>query len=112
MYAGVLTAILRQTDLEESFRFVQGLYDEVVIPLVRQAPGYRSALTLFDRGLGVATSIVIYETESDAHHLDPSGEQWGRLFAAFGPERLQRLQSILAEPLNRRVHQVTLQDAL
>ena len=112
MYAGVLTATLRQANLEESIRFVQGLYDDVVIPFVRQAPGYRSALTLFDRGLGTATSIVIYDTEAQAHHLDPAGEQWARLFAAIGPERRQRLEGILTEPLHRRVHEVTLQDAL
>lgn len=112
MYAGVLTAVLRQTDLEGNIRFVERLYDEVVIPFVRQAPGYRGALTLFDRGLGIATSIVLYETEADAHHLDPTGEQWRHLLDTILPEQRQHLQSILAEPLNRRVHEVKTQESL
>ena len=48
----------------------------------------------------------------DAHHLDPGGEQWTRLFAAIGPERRQRLESLMSEPLHRRVQEVTLRDTI
>ena len=112
MFAGVLTATLRRGELEEGIRFVHELYEGTVIPFVRQAAGYRGAFTLFDRGLGTATSIVLYETEADAHHLDPGGEQWTRLFAATGPEQRQRLESLMSEPLHRRIQEVTLQDTL
>ena len=110
MFAGLLTTTLRKSQLEEGIRFVRQLYDEVVVPFVRAAPGYRGVCTVVDRGLGTVVSMVVYETEADAQHLEQGGEQWVELFAKIGPERLRQLQDFQTEPIHRRVAEVLVLD--
>ena len=103
MFAGVLTATVQQGRLDEGSRFVGQLYDEVVLPFLRESPGYRGAITLFDRRLGTVTGVVVYETETDARYLDQGGAAWVALFARIGPERERALIGFLTEPIHRRV---------
>jgi hypothetical protein len=110
MYAGVLTATVQQGRLDEGSKFVGQLYDEIVLPFLRQSPGYRGAATLFDRGLGTVTGVVLYDTEADAHYLDQGGEAWATLFAKIGPERERELIGFLTEPIHRRVQQIVALD--
>ncbi len=111
MYAGMLTTTLRKADFEEGVRFVQQLYDEVVIPFTRRLHGYRGAFTLVDRGRGEITGIVLYETEDDARQLAFQGDLWRQLFAEIGPEREGTLRGFLAAPLERRIQHVIAHDA-
>ena len=110
MFAGVLTATMRQGQIAEGSDFITRLYDEVVIPFLRESPGYRGAFTFVNRGLGTITGVVLYATEADAHHLDQGGAAWGELFARIGPERERQLAALLTEPIHRRVHAIVAQD--
>lgn len=110
MFAGVLTATVQQGRLDEGSRFVGQLYAEIVLPFLRESPGYRGAITLFDRGLGTGTGVVLYDTEADAHYLDQGGAAWAALFARIGPERERALLGFLTEPIHRRVHETVALD--
>jgi ABC-type sulfate transport system substrate-binding protein len=110
MFAGVLTATMRQGQIAEGSDFVAQLYDEVVIPFLRESPGYRGAFTFVNRGLGTVTGVVLYATEADAHQLDQGGTAWVELFARIGPERERQLAALLTEPIHRRVHAIVAQD--
>lgn len=111
MYAGMLTTTLRKAQFEEGLRFVQQLYDDVVIPFTRRLNGYQGAFTMVDRGRGEITGIVLYATEADARQLTQQSDLWGQLFAEIGPERETQLRNYLAAPLERRVQHIISQDA-
>jgi hypothetical protein len=110
MYAGMLTTTLRKAQFEEGVRFVQQLYDEVVIPFTRRLNGYQGAFTMVDRGRGEITGIVLYATEEDARQLSFQGDLWRDLFAEIGPEREAKLRGYLAAPLERRIQNIIAQD--
>jgi hypothetical protein len=110
MYAGMLTTTLRKAQFEEGLRFVQQLYDEVVIPFTRRLSGYQGAFTLVDRGRGEITGIVLYATEADARQLNQQGDLWRQLFAEIGPERETMLRNYLAAPIERRIQNIIAQD--
>ena len=110
MYAGMLTTTLRKAQFEEGLRFVQQLYDEVVIPFTRRLNGYQGAFTMVDRGRGEITGIVLYATEDDARQLNFQEGLWRELFAEIGPEREAKLRSYLAAPIERRIQNIIAQD--
>ena len=110
MFTGVLTATVQQGRLDEGSRFVGQLYAEIVLPFLRESPGYRGAITLFDRGLGTVTGVVLYDTEAHAHYLDQGGAAWAALFARIGPERERALIGFLTEPIHRRVQEIVALD--
>jgi hypothetical protein len=111
MYAGMLTTTLRKAQFEEGVRFIQQLYDDVVIPFTRRLSGYQGAFTMVDRGRGEITGIVLYATEADARQLNQQSDLWRQLFAEIGPEREAALRNYLAAPLERRVQNIIAQDA-
>jgi quinol monooxygenase YgiN len=69
MHMGVLKVQYRPDKVDEAIR----IYQDSVVPAVKQQPGFRSMYLVVDRVSGVGMAIAIWENEAAAQAFETSG---------------------------------------
>ncbi|MBF6591933.1 MAG: hypothetical protein IVW57_15600 [Ktedonobacterales bacterium] len=88
MYARVTTVTIQPDKVAETTR----IYNESILPAIKQASGNRGAFLLMDPTSGKGISITLWNSESDGQAYDTSGsyrEQVNKISSFFsGPPSL------------------------
>jgi heme-degrading monooxygenase HmoA len=69
MYARVTTFTIAPAKMDEALEVAS----ISVVPTLKQQPGFKGVLTLFDRQVGKAVSVTLWETEADLKVGESSG---------------------------------------
>ncbi|MGB3633540.1 MAG: hypothetical protein WA982_05835 [Rubrobacteraceae bacterium] len=94
MYASVVELKVWPADVEEMVR----VYRYHVVPDIKQQPGFKGAYLFTDRGAGLGTSIVLWETEGDRE----AGE-----FSEFHQEQASHFADLFNETPVRKHYEVS-----
>jgi len=93
MYARVTTITTPADRVDEAIR----IYQDSVVPVLKQQPGYRSTLLLNDRASGKGVAISVWETQQDLQASEASG---------FYQEQLAKFAPLLSAPPVREVFEL------
>ena len=95
MYARVTTFQIEPAKLDEALEVSRSS----ILPTMKQQQGFKGVLTLLDRQTGKATSITLWETESDLK----AGESNG-----YYQQQVSKLASFVAAQPARESYEATL----
>jgi hypothetical protein len=99
MYAQVIGAQLQPQKHDEAC----GIYNEVVLPSLKQSTGYAASLFMSDLDTGKALLMVVWRSETDLTAQFTNGRHQQRV-VAFG--------NVLVAPVLTEVYELTAVDAL
>ncbi len=97
MFARVLRIKIKIERIDEAAK----LFEESVIPLLKNQKGYKGAYFLTDRKTGVSIPITLWESDEDMLATESSH---------FFQEQLVRFMSFFKAPPNREAYEVIVQD--
>jgi hypothetical protein len=97
MHARILTVQIQHDRLDEASR----LYQEQLLPAVRQQSGFKGSWLLVDRHTGKGLAILLWETETDlrageANHL--LQQQIAQMARTFVSTPLRELFEVAVQP--------------
>ena len=94
MYARVTTVQIQPGKIDEAIR----IYQDSVVPAVKQQAGFRSTMLITDRASGKGMAITDWATEADLQANEASG---------YYQEQLAKFAPILTATPVREVYEVT-----
>ena len=94
MYARVTTVQIQPGKIDDAIR----IYQDSVVPAVKQQAGFRSTMLITDRASGKGMAITDWATEADLQANEASG---------YYQEQLAKFAPILAAAPVREVYEVT-----
>lgn len=96
MYVSLVTATVKPGQVDEAIR----IWQEQVMPTVKQIPGIKAGRFLVDRSTNTAVSSATYDTEAEAQAAGASPEY---------RQAVSSLLSVITAPPQRAIYEVVVE---